>query len=87
MDGIDQPEKYPPSFRVSVDTTSSKRGPTNDQELLNQQLTNTLNRPQCLFKDELEFQQTVQEYGKYHLHCFFLVYFYLYKKIFASKTL
>ncbi len=70
MDGIEQTEKYPPSFRLTLDTTSSKKTPSNDQEIFSKQLDNTLQKPQCLFKDETEFRHTIDEYGK-HLLPFF----------------
>ncbi|CAF5106907.1 unnamed protein product, partial [Rotaria sp. Silwood1] len=64
LDGIDQTEKYPPSFRLTLDTISSKKISTNDQENILKQLDNTLKKPQCLFKDEVEFQHTMDEYEK-----------------------
>ncbi|CAF4713079.1 unnamed protein product [Rotaria sp. Silwood1] len=64
LDGIDQTEKYPPSFRLTLDTISSKKISTTDQENILKQLDNTLKKPQCLFKDEVEFQHTMDEYEK-----------------------
>ncbi len=64
MDGTDQTEKYPPSFRLTLDTISSKKTSLNDQEMISKQLDNTLRKPQCLFKDETEFRHTIDEYGK-----------------------
>ncbi len=64
MDGTDQTEKYPPSFRLTLDTISSKKISPNDQEIISKQLDSTLRKPQCLFKDENEYQHTIDEYGK-----------------------
>lgn len=73
MDGIEQTEKYPPSFRVTLETSLSKRPPSNEQEFLNQQIQQTFQRPQTLFKDENDFRQTIDEYGKEnHLNFHFL---------------
>ncbi|CAF2790523.1 unnamed protein product [Rotaria sp. Silwood2] len=66
LDGIDQTEKYPPSFRLTLDTISSKKTSLNDQESILKQLDNTFKKPQCLFKDETEFRHTLDEYGDGH---------------------
>ena len=80
LDGIEQTEKYPPSFRVTLETNSSKRTPSNEQEYLNQQLNQTFQRPQSLFKDENEFRQTIEEYGKNIKNLFFCSFFLLFNK-------
>lgn len=73
LDGIEQTEKYPPSFRVTLETSLSKKPPSNEQEFLNQQIQQTFQRPQTLFKDENDFRQTIDEYGKEnHQHFPFL---------------
>jgi hypothetical protein len=76
LDGVEQTEKYPPSFRLILDTTVSKKTSTNDQEIQSKQLDNTLKKPQCLFKDETEFRHTIEEYGKskFHILSFFLIF-------------
>jgi len=66
LDGIEQTEKYPPSFRVTLETSLSKKPPSNEQEFLNQQIQQTFQRPQTLFKDENDFRQTIDEYGDSH---------------------
>ncbi len=71
MDGTDQTEKYPPSFRLTFDTISSKKTSLNDQEMISKQLDSTLKKPQCLFKDEIEFRHTIEEYGKNKFHFVF----------------
>jgi hypothetical protein len=73
LDGTDQTEKYPPSFRLTLDTTSSKRISSNEQEIISKQFDNTLKKPQCLFKEEAEFRQTIEEYGKNRFHSFFFL--------------
>lgn len=70
LDGIEQTEKYPPSFRLTLDTTASKKTSLNDKENISKQLDNTLKKPQCLFKDETEFRHTIDEYGKKSLTVF-----------------
>jgi hypothetical protein len=82
LDGIEQTEKYPPSFRVTLDTTPSKKSSLNDQEMISKQLDNTLKKPQCLFKDEVEFRHTIDEYGK---NIFLVCFVSFYKKIFIKK--
>ena len=64
LDGIEQTEKYPPSFRLTLDTTVSQKSSSAESDTVYKQLDATLKRPQCLFKDELEFQHTLEEYGK-----------------------
>ena len=64
LDGIEHTEKYPPSFRVTLDTTVSKRTAPNDQDGISKQLDSTLKKPQCLFKDDIEFRHTIEEYGE-----------------------
>ncbi|CAF1107828.1 unnamed protein product [Adineta ricciae] len=64
LDGIEHTEKYPPSFRVTLDTTVSKRTASNDQDVISKQLDGTLKKPQCLFKDDIEFRHTIEEYEK-----------------------
>ncbi|CAF3719474.1 unnamed protein product [Rotaria magnacalcarata] len=64
LDGIDQTEKYPPSFRLTLDTICSKKTSSVDQEMISKQLDNTFKKPQCLFKDEMEFRHTIDEYEK-----------------------
>lgn len=64
MDGTDQTEKYPPSFRLTFDTIASKKASLNDQEIISRQLDSTLKKPQCLFKDETEYRHTIDEYGE-----------------------
>ncbi|CAF0853451.1 unnamed protein product [Adineta steineri] len=64
LDGIEHTEKYPPSFRVTLDTTPSKKPASNEQDILSKLLDTTLKKPQCLFKDEIEFRQTIEEYEK-----------------------
>ncbi|CAF0957547.1 unnamed protein product [Rotaria sordida] len=65
LDGAEQTEKYPPSFRLTLDTISSKKASPNDQEAMSKQLDNTIKKPQCLFKDENEFRHTIDEYEKH----------------------
>lgn len=66
LDGTDHTEKYPPSFRLTLDTVSSKKSSPDDQQMISRQLDNTMKKPQCLFKDEMEFRQTLDEYGDAH---------------------
>ena len=66
LDGVEQTEKYPPSFRVTLETSLSKSGSSNERDFLHKQLDQSLKRPQCLFKDETELRQTIEEYGKCH---------------------
>ncbi len=82
MDGTDQTEKYPPSFRLILDTISSKKTSLNDQEMISKQLDSTLKKPQCLFKDEIEFRHTIEEYGKNRFHFVFVL---IIKKSFKKK--
>lgn len=63
LDGIDQTEKYPPSFRLTLDTTPSKKTLSTDSEMISKQLDNTMKKPHCLFKDEAEFRHVIDEYG------------------------
>lgn len=64
LDGTEQTEKYPPSFRLTFDTIPSKKINGNDQEMISRQLDQTLKKAQCLFKEEAEYRQTIEEYGK-----------------------
>jgi hypothetical protein len=68
LDGTEQTEKYPPSFRLTLDTTASKRPSSNEQEIMSKQFDNTMSKPQCLFKEETEYRQTIEEYGKNRFH-------------------
>lgn len=83
MDGVEQTEKYPPSFRVTLDATPSKKTSLNDQEIISKQFDNTIKKPQCLFKDESEYRHTIDEYGKIIFISFFK--FYFNKKIFINN--
>ena len=68
LDGTEQTEKYPPSFRLTLDTTASKKSASNEQEIMSKQFDNTMSKPQCLFKEEVEYRQTIEEYGKHRFH-------------------
>ena len=72
LDGTEQTEKYPPSFRLTFDTIPSKKTSTTDQDMIAKQLDMTLKKPQCLFKEETEFRQTIEEYGKISFSLSFL---------------
>jgi hypothetical protein len=63
LDGTDQTEKYPASFRITLDTLSSKKTSRNDREMISKQLDSILKKPQCLFKDDMKFRHTIDEYG------------------------
>lgn len=66
LDGTEQTEKYPPSFHLTFDTIPSKKTNVNDQEMISKQMDQTLKKAQCLFKEEIEYRQTIEEYGTIH---------------------
>ena len=86
LDGADQTEKYPPPFRLTFDTIPSKKSSPNDREMISKQLDNTLKKPQCLFKDETEFRNIIEEYGKNKL-CFLIFFMIKFKEKPCRKTI
>ncbi|CAF0801102.1 unnamed protein product [Didymodactylos carnosus] len=68
LDGCDATEKYPPSFRVSLDTLGVKKQQQTEQQdqQLQEYLGTTYKKPNCLFQDRNEYQQTIDDYGDSH---------------------
>lgn len=78
MDGINPNEKYPSSFCVIIDIINSNKSSTNDQDTFSKQLDNTLKQSLALFRDNNEFQQTINEFGKFYCFLFFIKYLFFF---------
>jgi hypothetical protein len=64
LDGIDQNEKNPTLFRITIQIINSQNSFLNKKDLFTEQLEKTLKQPLTLFKDEIQFHKTVNDYGK-----------------------
>ncbi len=77
LDGIDQNEKNPTLFRITIQIINSQNSFLNKKDLFTEQLEKTLKQPLTLFRDEIQFHKTVNDYGK----TIFLFFFRLFRFI------
>jgi len=71
LDGIDQNEKNPTLFCITIQIINSQNTSLNKKDLFTEQLEKTLKQPLTLFGDENQFHKTVNNYGKTIFLCFF----------------
>jgi hypothetical protein len=64
LDGIDQNEKSPTLFRLSIEVTNSEKPVLNKQDSFTRQLDETLKQSFVLFQNENDFKQKINDYGK-----------------------
>ncbi|CAF3340006.1 unnamed protein product [Rotaria socialis] len=64
LDGVDQNEKSPSVFRVTVNVMNSQQSMMKEQDTFSKQLNHTLKQPLTLFKDDGEFKQKVTDFAR-----------------------
>ena len=69
LDGVDPQEKYPPGFRVIIEKVVSDPSPVHGPHSCDQRLIDTIEQPLALFRDEIDFKQTMTDYRMSPFHC------------------
>jgi len=75
LDGIDQNEKNPTLFRITIQIINSQNSFLNKKDLFTEQLEKTLKQPLTLFNDEIQFHKTINDYGKNNISFLFPIIF------------